>query len=211
MIMSSQTLPEEILQRIRDKVAEGKNRKVPSTYRPPTYGDFYWYRSVLCFDQSLNNSGWAIIRVTEKGVEVPYSGTIRPIGIPPDAKGFEGTFAKAVSIAREVSGELRGRYHQFNGVVLELPSVFGYRIESSLVAAVVVCVELDHMGLPMPDFVSRQAAGAVLCGDRHAPKAVSSALVNDLVSEHPTGTGQWTEHVRDAVFVGLKHLYLEEK
>jgi hypothetical protein len=204
------TLPEEILQRIRDEVARGRNRKVSSTYRPPTRSDFALNRRILCFDQTLSNSGWAVLSTQQGGISVLDSGTLRPIGIPPNTKGFEVTFAKAVSIARGV-GEVLRHHLPYGDVVLELPSVVGYRTESSLVAAATICVELDRLGRPMPYFVSRQAAGTLLCGDRHASKSISSALVLDIVTDYQTGTGQWTEHVRDAVFVGLKHLYLEEK
>lgn len=210
MIMSSQTLPEEILQRIRDKVAEGRTRKVPSAFRPPVHEDFAEYASILCFDQTLSNCGWALLSTERDAIRVGASGTIRPTPTG-GAKGFEATFAKAVILSREIIAVIHQWYGLWDEVVLELPSVVGYRTESSLVAAVVICVELDRMGCGLPEFVSRQAAGALLCGDRHAPKAVSSELVNRLVTEHAKGAGEWTEHVRDAVFVGLKHLYLEEK
>lgn len=215
--------PEEILRRIREKVAEGRNRKVAQSFHPPVPADFRPDTQLLCFDQTLSNCGWALISTHKvfaqpkgftyedqyTGIVVLGSGTIRPAPTG-GVKGFEATFTKAVLMAREV-GTVLSQYGVFDRVVLELPSVVGYRTESSLVAAVTICVELDRMGREQPEFVSRQAAGTLLCGDRHAPKAVSSELVDRLVPEHPTGTGQWTEHVRDAVFVGLKSLYQEEK
>jgi hypothetical protein len=206
----SQELAEEILRRIREKVAEGKRPRVPKAFRPPAFEDFVPDMQILAFDQSLANCGWALLN-TEKKITVVDSGTIRPPALGTVSKGFEMTFAKAIGIASEVRtlvGSLEGGFEQ---VVLELPAVVGYRTESSLAAAVAICIELDRRRLPTPDFVSRQAAGSVLCGDRHASKNISSELVNNLVVDHPTGTGQWTEHVRDAVFVGLKYLYLEEK
>lgn len=206
----SQELAEEILRRIREKVAEGKSKKTPPAFRPSQVGDFRPNRTVLCFDQTLSNCGWAMLDTYSGDLTVSASGTIRP-PTASGAKGFEATFAKAVFLSRQIGVVLSKQYSMFDEVVLELPSVVGYRTESSLVAAVTICVELDRMGREQPDFVSRQAAGALLCGDRHAPKAVSSALVEDLICEHPTGAGVWTEHVRDAVFVGLRHLRLEEK
>lgn len=204
------SLSDEILQRIRDKVAEGKNRKVSPTFRPPRPEDFVPGTQILAFDQSLANCGWALLN-TEEGVSVVGSGTIRPRALGSGVRGFEATFAKGVDIAVGVSTLVGSLSGQFAQVVLELPSVVGYRTESSFAAALAICIELDRLRLSPPEFVSRQAAGVLLCGDRHASKNVSSTLVNDLVPDHPTGTGQWTEHVRDAVFVGLKHLYLEEK
>jgi hypothetical protein len=139
------------------------------------------------------------------------SGTIRPPVLGEKVKGFELTLIKSVMLARQLAEMLNILSGQFEEVVIELPSVFGYRTESSLVAAVTISVELDRMGKPLPVLVSRNSAGAVLCGDRHAPKSVSSNLVATLVEDRrPDGRGQWTEHVRDAVFVGLRHLYLED-
>lgn len=202
--------PEEILQRIRAKVAEGRNRKVSPAFRPPTAADFRIESQILAFDQTLSNCGWALINTKDGKMIVRESGTIKP-PVLTGQKGFEATLAKAVPLASRIQHVLNMQFGRFEEVVLELPAVVGYRTESSLIAAVMICVELDRMGCKQPEFVSRQAAGTVLVGDRHASKAESSRFVNDLITEHPTGSGCWTEHVRDAVFVGAKYLYVEEK
>lgn len=200
---------DEILQRIREAVAQGRTRKRSRTFRPPTARDFRSGTQILAFDQTLSNCGWALIN-TEEGLSVVASSTIRPPHLG-SVKGFEATFAKAVVLAREIADTLATLGGQFEYAVLELPSVVGYRTESSLAAALTICVEMDRQGLGMPQMVSRQAAGALLVGDRHASKAESSAFVNDLLPDHPVGTGCWTEHVRDACFVGLETLYEEEQ
>jgi Holliday junction resolvasome RuvABC endonuclease subunit len=202
--------PDDILQRIREKIAEGRNRKVAPTFRPPTPADFRIESQILAFDQTLSNCGWALVNTEGGKVTIPESGTIKPPTLN-GQKGFEATLAKAVPLASRIQHVLNGQYGRFEEVVLELPAVVGYRTESSLIAAVMICVELDRMGCKQPEFVSRQAAGTVLVGDRHASKTESSRFVNDLITEHPTGTGCWTEHVRDAVFVGAKYLYVEGK
>lgn len=213
--------PEEILHRIRERIAEGRTRKISPTYRPPVLADFKPDIHILCFDQTLSNCGWALVSTHKvftgptygnqhTAIVIKESGTIKPPALT-GQKGFESTLAKAVPLASRIQHVLNMQFGRFQKVVLELPSVVGYRTESSLIAAVMICVELDRMGCDQPEFVSRQAAGSLLCGDRHAPKGVSSALVNDLIPEHPVGTGCWTEHVRDAAFVGLKYLHLEEK
>lgn len=205
--MSTQLDPDEILRRIRAAVAEGRNRKVSKLHRPPVVEDFTPDVQILAFDQTLTNCGWCLINTEDGDISVPDSGTIRPPVM--NQRGFEATLTKSIILSRHVADLLQRLYGQFEDIVLELPSVVGYRTESSLVAAVTICVEADRLGLPQPHLVSRQAAGSLLCGDRHAPKAVSSETVNRLVTKHPTGTGQWTEHVRDGAFVGLKNLYLE--
>jgi hypothetical protein len=209
-----QTLvPDEILQRIRQEVAKAKYAKTPSSWRPPMATDIRRGTQILCLDQSLSNSGWALVNTDdEEGViNVVDSGTIRPPVLETKSQGFELTLTKSVMLARELQILLNTLYGRFEEVVIELPSIFGYRTESSLVAAVTISVELDRMGEPLPVLISRNSAGAVLCGDRHAPKNVSSEVVNGLVTERPAGKGQWTEHVRDAVLVGLRHLYLEAR
>lgn len=197
-------LPEEILKRIKEESARAKAAQPPKNWRPPMPDDFEEDRRVLCFDQTLNHCGWAILG-TRSQIHVPRSGTLRPP--PVDAKGFEGTFTKAVILARRLRDLLEGEQYYFDEVVIELPSITGYRTESSLVAAVTVCIELDRLGRPFPKFVSRTSAAATLCGDKAASKKVSSDLVDGLVQWHEPGTGRWTEHVRDAVFVGLKAVH----
>lgn len=203
-------VPEEILQRIRQEVQRAKYAKVSSSWRPPTPADFTPDTQILCFDQSLSNSGWALLNTDEGKISVVDSGTIRPPVLETKSKGFELTLTKSVYLAREIQLLLARLYGKYEQVAIELPSIFGYRTESSLVAAVTISVELDRAGEAQPVLVSRNSAGAVLCGDRHAPKNTSSSLVATLVEERrPSGRGQWTEHVRDAVFVGLRHLYVE--
>lgn len=211
--MSTSMLPEDILARIREAAQRSKTVQSPKSWRPQSAGDFTAWQQILCFDQALNNCGWALLNTDPEVAAIgakPYpcvveSGTIRS---PSVGKGFEGTFTKAVLLAqslRKLLAGLHGR-HQ-NGVVLELPSVVGYRTESSLVAAVTICITLDEMGLEFPRFISRPSAAATLCGNKSASKKESSDMVDGLIREHPSGTGQWTEHVRDAVFVGLKAVH----
>lgn len=210
MTDSNHLVPDEILARIRKEVQKAKTAKVPQNWRPPTAADFVPDVQVLCFDQSLSSSGWALLNTDDGEVSVKDSGTIRPPVLETKSRGFELTLTKSVYLAREIQVVLSRLYGQYEQVVIELPSVFGYRTESSLVAAATICIELDRGGEEQPVLVSRNSAGAVLCGDRHAPKNVSSSTVVDLVeNRHPDGRGQWTEHVRDAVFVGLRHLYAE--
>jgi hypothetical protein len=206
----STLVPEEILRRIRDEVNRAKTSRVPKTYHPPVPEDFAPGVQILCFDQSLSNSGWALVNTDDGKITIPDSGTIRPPRFSDGIKGFASTLTKSVVLAREIQVVLSRLYGRYEAVVIELPSIFGYRTESSLVAAATICIELDRSGEEQPILVSRNSAGAVLCADRNAPKTVSSALVNELVVDRPTGLGQWTEHVRDAVFVGLRHLHQGE-
>lgn len=199
--------PDEILQRIRAEITNLKQVQPNPAWRPPRTQDFAPYVQILCFDQSLANCGWALVECTGVEFLVRESGTIRPAT---DTKSFAATFTKSVILARDIRDVVASLDGSFEHVVLELPSVMGHRTESSLVAASTICIELDRRGYPLPAFVSRMSAASKLCGNRLATKKETSALVNELVGRHPSGTGSWTEHVRDAVFVGMKHLYVEE-
>jgi hypothetical protein len=205
-------LSEEILRKIQQYAADAKKPRSKKNFREPVYADFAPDTQILCIDQTLTHCGWALLNTEDGSISVEESGTIRSLNLGNGVQGFERTFTKAVALAGGISEMLTRLYGQWAAVVLEMPSVAGYRTESSLVAASTICTELSRMGEGLPVLVSRQAAGAALCGDRFAPKRLSSDLVNRLVEDRrPRGPGQWTEHVRDAVLVGLKHLYLEEK
>jgi len=207
---SNNLVPDEILARIRAEVQRAKTVRPPKDWRPPVPEDFTPDVQILCFDQSLSNSGWALLNTDEGKIKVVDSGTIRPPALETKSRGFELTLTKSVFLAREIQVILSRLYGQYEQVVIELPSIFGYRTESSLVAAATICIELDRGGEDLPVLVSRNSAGAFLCGDRHASKSTSSNLVATLVEDRkPSGKGQWTEHVRDAVFVGLRHLRAE--
>lgn len=199
-------LPEEILQRIKTEAAKAKFVANPKNWRPPQSADFKKGCDVLCFDQSLNNCGWALLSTSGSSLEVTDSGTIRPPTI--SSKGFEGTLTKAILLSRELRALMEELQDRYGAVAVELPSFIGYRTESSLVAAVTICVELDRLGKPFPDLVSRTSSAALLCGDRAASKKVSGETVDDLIDFHPTGPGCWTEHVRDAVLVGLRSIHV---
>lgn len=209
--MQHHLIPDEVLRAIRRHAEEVKKKPPKSTWVPPKPEDFTPAYTILCFDQTLSNCGWALLDVeADYTISVLDSGTIRPPDLSHRVQGFESIFAKSVGISREIRDLLKRMNGKHYRVVLELPSVVGYRTESSLVAAVTICVALGEMNELMPTFVSRQSAAAVLCGDRHASKSVSSQFVNEMVGDrHLTGRGQWTEHVRDAVFVGLRSLYRE--
>lgn len=197
-------VPEEILTRIREEVQRSKNVSAPPTWKPPVARDFR-PTQILSFDQSLSHAGWALINTEDNEITVVESGTIRSPKLG-DVRGFEATLTKALLLGQEIQILLDRQIGCYESVVVELPSVAGYRTESSLVALVIITLEMDRAEAGRPILVSRNSAAAHLCGDRNVSKRVSSEFVDQIVTEHPTGTGQWTEHVRDAVFVGLRYL-----
>jgi Holliday junction resolvasome RuvABC endonuclease subunit len=198
--------PEEILKRIKEFARQALVKTSPRDYRPPNPEDFR-RANILCFDQTLSNCGWAVLNTEHGHPRVSACGVIRPPAFQKGERGFEATFVKSLYLARDLRLLLRELSGQFDEVVGELPAVLGYRTESSLVAAVTLCQQLDEMGQDIPTFIPRQRAAAVLAGDGRASKTVSKGVVNDLVGARRPKDQPWNEHVHDAVFVGLMHLY----
>lgn len=194
------TNPETILQRIRD--LKNRPQKVRKQFHPPQRWNFA-SRNLLCFDQSLNNCGWAFLSTEGPWISVTHSGVIRPPKI--EEEGFEGTLVKSVHISDGVDQVIRDNLGAFDQVVCEMPAVYGYRTESSLVALVTIVRTMATLELGLPVLVSRQQAASALCGSPGATKQESGALVDRLVGERHCKP--WNEHVRDAVFVGLRHLH----
>lgn len=198
--------PEEILKRIKEYASQALKRTNPKDYRPPRPEDFR-RANILCFDQALGNCGWAILNTEHGHPRVSACGVIKPPTFEKGERGFEATFVKSLMVARGIDTLLVELDGQFDEVVGELPPVMGFRTESSLVAAAILIIKLDEMGHEMPTFVPRQRANAILAGDRGASKSVVASVVDDLIEgRHPKGE-PWNEHVRDAVFAGLMHLY----
>jgi hypothetical protein len=198
--------PDEILKKIKEYAGQALRKATKESYRPPRPEDFR-QATVLCFDQTLSNCGWAVLNTEATAPRVSACGVLKPPAFERGEKGFEATFVKSMYIARDIRtllGELDG---QFDEVVAELPAVLGYRTESSLVAGVTIVQKLDELGHEMPIFIPRQRAAAILAGDRMAPKSVCKSVVEDLIEDRRPKGSPWNEHVHDAVFAGLMHLY----
>lgn len=198
--MTLTTDTEGILQRIREFKARPVGPR--KEFRPPQPEDFA-SRVLLCFDQTLSNCGWALLSTEDGEISVPYSGVIRPPEIEQD--GFERTLIKSVYIGNGVDQVIMDNIGAFDQVVCEMPAVFGHRTESSLVALVTIVRTMATLDIGLPALVSRQHAASALCGHGDASKQESGAVVDRLVGERHGKP--WNEHVRDAVFVGLRHLY----
>lgn len=124
----------------------------------------YPERMLLAFDQSLANTGWALI----EGVTIHKTGNIKTA---PSAKGHEGNLSRAWEVKVAVDELLE--YLEPDFVVHELPPmpVPGMRRpESSLLAAAAVQFAARGAGVPMLPMVSAQAAKMRWAGDSNADK-----------------------------------------
>lgn len=187
-----------------DKLAEIKafaaTRKIPAPrkeYRPPVPEDFH-PRTVLGFDQSLTNTGWALVAFSGRQVRVEHCGVIHPQERP--QTGYARTFAAAPSLRRQMRQVLLD--HRFDELVMELPSVHGFRTDSSIASGMVLCTVADELGVEDVRQIQRQQACAALVGNGNANKKESGKVVDDLVGilrpQRP-----WNEHVRDAVLLAM--------
>lgn len=158
----------------------------------------------LTFDQSLSNTGWAVVDGPNREVEA--CGVIRPEGIFPTVTGFNLTFEKARQLEEGLKGVLDEHARTVDEILFEMPAVVGHRVESSLLAAEKLLTVCRLLNLPRPTMVSRQHAMKVLDIDPRAIpkkdiKKVTGAKVDAVILKHPVRP--WNEHIRDAVFLAI--------
>lgn len=188
-------------------------RRRKAAWTPPVPDDFAIPGQILCFDQTLNNTGVAILRCDPHlGLSVDYTAMLRPAAT--DLVSNEGTYAKAVDIDRQIAEQItRFRLYAANprAIAYERPPVSGFRGESILLAGFSVA----KYGGDQAHLVSNTHAKAVLLGPRAktAPKWTKEDVklgVESLV-HRPDPAMPWNEHVRDAIMLGLAHLFDEVK
>jgi Holliday junction resolvasome RuvABC endonuclease subunit len=208
---------------LRTKLREQKEtRSLPTKkslkggWRPLEVDDFA-DGVVLAFDQTLTKTGWAVIWKWDGKFKIDDGGLIQPT-IPLDLKGFEQTFAKAEHLGEGIGNVIKYHFSYVDGVVHEMPSVQGNRIESSLMAAREIRRELakeqarrcgdTRIHLAM---YGRQQAYSVITGNPHSPKKRMSEEVNRLFPSDMRSTTHWNQDVHDAVGLALLDLYLKKK
>ena len=187
-------------------------RRKPSWVRP-TLEDFYSDPGqLLCFDQTLSNTGVAILRYDpDNGLSVDYTALL---SADTGEKSHEGTYAKARVMERQIDREIaRFRLYGANPrrIVFERPPVSGFRSESSLMAGYAV----SRYGGDQASMVANNHMKAVLLGPKaKGAPAWTKADVKRAVETYvlPPEPGMpWNEHVRDAVALGLTYLYDEKE
>ena len=157
----------------------------------------------LTFDQSLTHTGWALVDPCTRTViacdVIDYQDRGRGW-----LKSFDLTFDKAAYLEGELDKVIKEHAKSVDLIILEMPAVFGRRLESSLIAAEKIFTVCRHNGLPEPTMVSRQHAAAVVTGDGKASKKVTGEAVDNLIKNRPEKS-RWNEHIRDAVLLAVSH------
>lgn len=203
--MSGHELPaEELLMSALEEYAEALAKRGGSKeWRPPTVKDFATGKLVLSFDQSLAATGWVILSVDGSCIEVVARGTIRTVS---PLKGPQQSFHRMrqlkASLAEEFPAHSVTRY---DDVVVEMPAIFGHRVDSPLMAAGILDGYWHAIGTPIT-LVSIQHSRTVLCGTMARNKKDLghkglAVIIPDSVNR------TWNGHQRDAALNGLGHLW----
>lgn len=156
---------------------------------------------VLALDQSLANTGWVLLETGGDSVRVVFKGTLRPKS---QSLSHEGTYEKAASLEamlEQVALKCLPLLSSDFVVVMERPSVRGYRVESALMAGREVYRMSHRLVGSDPVMVSNLTMRKTFGLKAKDPKAkVKEALV-PYVPE--VGGREWNEHMRDALALGL--------
>ncbi|MFF7198225.1 hypothetical protein ACFZAM_31515 [Streptomyces sp. NPDC008079] len=196
-------------------LATGAPQRKSASWTPPALTAFR-PGTVLAFDQTLANTGWALLQhLGEDGIRLLDAGMIRP---PVNGlTSHEDSYARAKFIG-DCALRVIDAYFLPAGpreVVYERPSMEGRRTESALLAG----LEIYRASNATATAVSNRHAKAVIVGragtnaDPVTKAHVKAAVEHYVSPSRFMGPGDfpWNEHVRDAVMLGLTRMYDQMK
>lgn len=171
---------------------------------PDIYDDLLGRHKVLAFDGTLTNCGWVVMEVSKGKIAVLDKGTLKP---RTHRTGYHETWDKAGILERMLNQpHLVSYLRQADGIVAESPAVRGSRIESSLIAGLLVMLWCRDYA----DFcdVSATHVSKVLLGESRVLSAERKKRIREAVIRlYPDAATGWNEHERDALATGAVHLY----
>jgi len=185
---------------LREKIADSKKPKTrKKAWEAPDLESFS-YGSVLAFDQTLTNTGVAWVINDHEGLRALDCTTLVT---KTTAKGHEGSIQKGLMLDNllwDLVDGVAGR--NADVFVYEQPAVQGYRLESSLMAALMI-----RKRWPSAVGIYNQHAKAVMLHpDKRSEKRHVKEAVEALIPNFRR-TGVWNQHVHDAVMLGLTYLH----
>ncbi len=202
---------EQMRQTAREKAAAGPKRR-KKAWEPPDPSRFR-HGLVLAFDQTLTNTGVALLRSDYGGLALEYAESVT---VRSDLTSFEGTYDKADKMERGLAGLMSALAGLgVTGIVHEMPSVSGYRIESALIGGYLVrrLARTYARGVPMTAVSNRSMRTLLNAPDERDEKRYVRQAVESLIPEEGR-TGEfirnWNEHVHDAAALALTHLYQKD-
>lgn len=165
------------------------------SWSPPT--EFKQHFQIMSWDQTLSKTGWVSFWMDGTKPVVTDRGMFRPESL---RDSFMGHYDRVRKLRDMFLTALQ--VHTVEGVVLEMPPVGGYRIESSLLAGFAAVDALTQYGMPMR-LMSAQHARLVLCGPG---KGNDKSAMQAYVKTRSEGS-RWNEDQRDALGNGMAHLH----
>ncbi len=182
------------------------NRPVPSSFSEGT---------VLSFDQTFSKTGWCLVRVEDRSIDVLAKGFIQEPPIPDTAK-FEDILQRSEwmydRIGHVIRSEVIDRALDGDGftVIHEAPILHGMRIEASLLGGFAVRIATRRALGTIPVIVENRRMLAVLVPpEERLNQAGKSHITRALLPYWDTRKG-WNEHNRDALALGLTYLHDKE-
>jgi Holliday junction resolvasome RuvABC endonuclease subunit len=163
--------------------------------------------SVLAFDQSMRNTGWAVVDNDGRRCQVLAAGMCRT-RLGEGAGNWADTFADVVLLCTQIRAVLDRYATTVTAIAHEAPPTGGGRLrrpESAILAGAVVRICCADLGL-VPVMPANQSAKWLLTGRRtNVTKGQVGAALNEL--DWLEGRELLTnEHKRDAAAVGLAWL-----
>lgn len=135
---------------------------------------------------------------------------LKPVSAPEIVSrgGFWHTYDKARLMRQEIREVLEGNawaYYPLHHVVCEMPAVQGHRIESALIAGLIVSEETEEVWDHSPTLVSALSARARFLPKDQREKRHVTVYVNALLPDHEAATA-WNQDVHDSVLNALFYL-----
>lgn len=166
---------------------------------------------ILCFDQSLLNTGWALVMFApKKRPVVQLHGTIRTPPIE-GLKGMEDSFVRGELLLGDVTNVLTAAWEiGFDRIVHETPSMMGWGGQTKMEAAPIAVSMLraavrrhqvfEIRKTPI-EMLQAEVVQAWIGGERGTTKDEIHTELWKIIPEFQTN-----EHVRDALAIGLTYV-----
>jgi hypothetical protein len=168
-------------------------------WRQPSMDDFA-PGQIFSLDQTLTKTGLVRMEVIGQRLLVHSHFTIKP---QTDRDSFWGSYDKAEGLLERLVSELR-IWPNVRGIACEMPAVGGMRNESSLLAGYVAhrAAKIAGKKITMVSMLhARNVLGGPTCKTKYDLKLVLAQILPASRSR------PWNEDERDALGLGLAHLY----
>lgn len=205
-LVTDETQAQELRARIAEQVAtKGVRKPSKKVWKPPALTDFAHGR-VLAFDQTLTKTGFSVVVSDYEGLHITEGNVLRPSDRS-DLSSFELTLHKAASLGSQLEALMMMLGGTVDLAIHEMPSVHGYRVESSLMAAREVrrAAGLARVKVAM---VQNQSMRALLNPpEERGPKKYVKSAIESLIPQDRRHAKSWNQDVADSVGLALTYFH----